>query len=239
MNKLRLFKRLGIGVVLFLLLGVALLLLSRSRDFQLFGKLVSHIDTAVPVVALTFDDGPSAQYTPDVLATLAHYQVKATFFVTGREASQHSAMTKAIVAAGHQLGNHSWSHPRLVFHSYAVIANEIEQTDAVIREAGYRGPIYFRPPYGKKLLLLPWYLKQHQRVTVTWNVEADSDLGADADTIAQRVISEVKPGSIVLLHVMYASREASRAALPSIIEGLRAKGYRLVTMAELLQDSQP
>lgn len=235
----RLLKRVGWWLLLVLLLSATLLLLARSRDFQLFGQLVSHLDTHEPVVALTFDDGPSEQFTPQVLAILARYQVKATFFVTGREASQHSTMAKAIVAAGHQLGNHSWSHPRLVFRSYAVITNEIERTDIAIRQAGYLGPIYFRPPYGKKLLLLPWYLKQHQRVTVTWNVEADADLGVDADTIAQQVVAQVKPGSIVLLHVMYASREASRAALPSIIEGLQAKGYRLVTMAEMLQDSQP
>ncbi|MDF0535417.1 polysaccharide deacetylase family protein [Shewanella sp. A32] len=231
-------KWLLISALILLVVIAALFLVSRSRNYQLFGDLVSHVDTDKPLVALTFDDGPSKRYTAEILAVLHQYQVHATFFVTGREASRHSAEAHAIVDAGHDLGNHSWSHSRMLLRSPSFIATEIELTDAVIRQAGYSGDIYFRPPYGKKLFLLPWYLASHHRTTVTWSMEPDSDLNADAHTIAQKVLAEVTPGSIILLHVMYASRDASRGALPLIIEGLQGKGYQLVTLSQLLMSAQ-
>ncbi|WP_228730444.1 polysaccharide deacetylase family protein [Shewanella yunxiaonensis] len=231
-------KWLLISALILLVVIAALFLVSRSRNYQLFGDLVSHVDTDKPLVALTFDDGPSKRYTAEILAVLNQYQVHATFFVTGREASRHSAEAHAIVDAGHDLGNHSWSHSRMLLRSPSFIATEIELTDAVIRQAGYSGDIYFRPPYGKKLFLLPWYLASHHRTTVTWNMEPDSDLNANAQTIAQKVLAEVTPGSIILLHVMYASRDASRGALPLIIEGIQGKGYQLVTLSQLLMSAQ-
>lgn len=210
--------------------------LSAARNFQLFGELVHRVDTTEKVIALTFDDGPSPQYTDAVLAVLAAYHVKATFFVTGAEAGRHLTQTQKLVTAGHQLGNHSFSHPRMLLLSPNRIADEITQTDAAIRQAGYLDDIVFRPPYGKKLFLLPWYLEKHHRLTVMWDLEPESDakLAKDARAMALHVIDNAKPGSIILLHVMYRSRETSRAALPLIIEGLQQQDYRFVTVHELL-----
>ena len=132
--------------------------LSSSVSFQLFGELIDKVDTEQKLVALTFDDGPTPHYTADILQLLDLYQVKATFFVTGTETQRYMTQAKQIVAAGHQLGNHSWSHQRMIFMSLDEIQREIEGTDQQIREAGYQGEILFRPPYGKKLVLLPWYL---------------------------------------------------------------------------------
>lgn len=214
----------------------ALWQLSAARSFQLFGELVHRVDTTEKVIALTFDDGPSPQYTDQVLAVLAAYHVKATFFVTGAEAGRHLTQTQKLVTAGHQLGNHSFSHPRMLLLSPNRIADEITQTDAVIRQAGYLDDIVFRPPYGKKLFFLPWYLEKHNRLTVMWDLEPESDakLAKDARAMAQHVIDNATPGSIILLHVMYRSRETSRAALPLIIEGLQQQDYRFVTINELL-----
>jgi len=121
--------------------------------------------------------------------------------------------------------------------SQTAIAKEIEQTDLLIRQAGYQGDIVFRPPYGKKLFGLPWYLQQHNRLTVMWDLEPESDaaLAKDARAMAQYVIANAKPGSIILLHVMYQSRQSSRDALPLIIAGLQQQGYRFVTVNTLLQ----
>jgi peptidoglycan/xylan/chitin deacetylase (PgdA/CDA1 family) len=227
-------------LILALLAGLAaaagLWQLSNARRFQLFGEIVARVATADPVVALTFDDGPTPRYTAEVLALLRAYDARATFFVTGREVAAHPDAARQIVADGHELGNHSYSHPRLVLKTPARIRDEVERTDAAIRRAGYEGPIHFRPPYGKKLVGLPLHLARTGRTTVMWDVEPESypAVAEDAGRIAAHVLERVRPGSIVLLHVMYDSRAASRAALPLILDGLRQRGYRPVTVSELL-----
>ncbi|WP_233080294.1 polysaccharide deacetylase family protein [Rheinheimera soli] len=210
--------------------------LSSSRQFQLFGTLVDKVDTEQKLVALTFDDGPTPQYTAGILQLLELYQVKATFFVTGAETQRYMTQAKQIVAAGHQLGNHSWFHNRMLLMSLDDISREIEGTDQQIREAGFQGDILFRPPYGKKLLMLPWYLASTNRTNIMWDIapETFDQDSEDPQSMATEVLEQVEPGSIVLLHLMYKNREASRTALPIIIKGLKAKGYRMVTVSELL-----
>ena len=124
----------------------------------------------------------------------------------------------------------------MVFMPLAEIQREIEGTDQQIREAGYQGEILFRPPYGKKLVLLPWYLAQNNRASMMWTIapETFDPNSEDAETMAQQVLEQVQPGSIILLHLMYKNREASRAALPLILKGLKEQGYKMVRMSDLL-----
>lgn len=138
----------------------------------------------------------------------------------------------AIVGAGHEIGNHSYSHRRMVLVSGDTAREEIERTDSEIRRAGYPGPISFRPPYGKKLWTLPHYLADHDRTTVTWDVEPDSAGGASREAIVADTLAETRPGSIILLHVMHGAE--SITAVPEIVDTLRAQGYRFVTVSELL-----
>ena len=223
-------------VLLLVVISYILWKLSASTEFQLFGTLIHKVETEQNLVALTFDDGPTPHYTASVLQILDLYQVKATFFVTGSETQRYMTQAKQIVAAGHQLGNHSWSHQRMMFMSLDEISREIEGTDQQIRAAGFEGEILFRPPYGKKLVLLPWYLAKMQRTSIMWDIapETFDESTEDAQTMASEVLQQVQPGSIVLLHLMYKNREASRAALPLIIKGLKDKGYRMVTVSDLL-----
>jgi peptidoglycan/xylan/chitin deacetylase (PgdA/CDA1 family) len=226
-----------VGILVVLVAGMAATrALARSRSFQLFGTLVARVDTPRRVVALTFDDGPSVRYLDDVLDPLAARGVKATFFVTGAEADGAPEATRRIVEAGHEVGNHTYSHARMIFKSPAFVRDEIERTDAAIRAAGFGGTIHFRPPFGYKLAVLPWHLAGTGRTTVTWDVEPDSypDVAATADGIARHVVERARPGSIVLLHVWYPVRRTSREAVPLIIEGLQAKGFRFVTVGELV-----
>ena len=162
--------------------------------------------------------------------------VRATFYLSGQECEQDPAMLRAIIAAGHELGNHTYSGRRMVFLSGATVADEIERTDAVFRAAGYEATTTFRPPGCKKLLTAPLYLAGSDRTTVTWDLEPDSieGISGDADAMVGYVAAGVRPGSIVLMHVMYDSREPSRVALPRIIEQLSSAGYRFVTVSELL-----
>jgi peptidoglycan/xylan/chitin deacetylase (PgdA/CDA1 family) len=219
---------------------VALWRISNSRTFQFFGRLTPRVNTAQKVVALTFDDGPTPEATEQILAALEQEHVHATFFVTGAELERNMAAGMKIVAAGHELGNHSYSHQRMVFVTPSFVEREVERTDELIRAAGYRGEIYFRPPYGKKLFALPYYLAKTGRQSVTWDVEPDSqpEMAADADRIAERALARTRPGSIILLHVMYTGRGASLKAVPKIIEGLRAQGYSFKTVAELLATAE-
>ena len=124
----------------------------------------------------------------------------------------------------------------MVLVSWETVRDEIERTDRLIRQAGYQGTIHFRPPGTKKLLLLPLYLSQTGRLDIIDDVEPESDpaIARSAAEIAERVLEQARPGSIILLHVMYPSREATRQALPEIIRGLKEKGYRFVTVSELL-----
>ncbi|NLU64055.1 polysaccharide deacetylase family protein [Rhodococcus sp. HNM0563] len=203
-----------------------------SRSTQLFGTLVDRVDTDEKVVALTLDDGPSP-LTPEVLQTLADADVPATFYVTGTEMAERPELGRAIVEAGHELGNHTATHRRMVFVGRDTVAEEIESTDAAIRDAGYDGEITFRPPYGKKLIALPRYLDEHDRTTVMWDVEPDS-ASSDTGEIVRTALEETRPGSIILLHVMYPSRTSSLEAIPDIVDGLRAEGYRFMTVSDLL-----
>jgi chitin deacetylase len=187
-------------------------------------------------VALTFDDGPTVEGAEQVLPLLAAENVHATFFVIGGELEQHMAEARKIVAAGHELGNHSYSHVRMILVSPTFVRQEVERTDELIRAAGYQGEIYFRPPYGKKLFTLPYYLAKTNRKSITWDVEPDSypEIAADSDKIMQYVLAKTQPGSIILLHVMYGKRNESLKAVPKIIAGLKAQGYSFKTVSELL-----
>lgn len=240
MNMLRLHwkKILGAMALGLVLLSVAGWQLARSRDFQLLGEIVPRVEIDKKLVALTFDDGPTPGFTEEILSTLKAHRVPATFFVTGKDLAKHPDLGKQIVRAGHELGNHSFNHKRMVFMAYDKVRQELESTESLIKQSGQDEPIYFRPPYTKKLFNLPLYLWLNQVVSITTDVEPDSypEIAASADNIADYVAAEVQPGSIVLLHVMYQSRATSMAAVPGIIQKLRQQGYEFVTVRELLAE---
>jgi chitin deacetylase len=222
----------------FLLLMCAMTLwqIGKSRTFQFFGVIVPRINTTEKVVALTFDDGPTVNGTSEILNVLDDLQVKATFFLIGSELEQNLAEGRKIVAAGHEVGNHSYSHVRMLLVSPSFVREEIEKTDRLIRASGYDKEIHFRPPYCKKLFALPWYLSRTGRKTITWDVEPDSNpkIAADATRIVEETRSTVRSGSIILLHAMYPNRQPSLQAVRGIIETLKQEGYRFATVSELL-----
>ncbi|OBP14748.1 hypothetical protein A5320_13570 [Rheinheimera sp. SA_1] len=223
-------------LVLMLFSSAALWRISSLTDFQMLGTLVHRVDTTEPLIALTFDDGPTPGKTEQILQILAAENIPATFFLTGSELEAHPHLLTQILAAGHQVGNHSYSHQRMLFKTPGFIAREIETTDALLKAGGAPEPYYFRPPYGKKLFLLPRYLAKHQRIAVTWDVAPENfpQLTQDPKLLAEYTVTHARAGSIILLHVMYDSRAATLQAVPAIIQGLKARGFRFVTVAELL-----
>ena len=201
------------SVVLLLAACFATYGLSRSRTYQLTGDLVSRVATAEKVVALTFDDGPGGS-TPEILDMLAAAGVSATFYLNGADVDRHPEYGAAIARAGHEIGNHTYTHRRMMFVAPGTVAREVETTDAAIARTGY--------------------LAERERTTGMWDVAPDSAGAPDTGRIVDETTANVRPGSIVLLHVMMPSRSASRAAVPRIIERLRAEGYRFVTVSDLL-----
>jgi len=214
--------------------------ISKSRTFQFFGDIVPRVNTRQKAVALTFDDGPTQGITEEVLSILNEGGVKATFFVIGEELERNLEEGRKIVAAGHELGNHTYSHKRMVLKTPSFIESEIERTDRLIRQAGYQSAIHFRPPFGKKLVLLPYFLARTSRKTITWDVEPDSypEIAADSSKIVAHTLEKTRPGSIILLHVMYKGREESLKAVKGVITGLKGEGYSFKTVSELLDTTE-
>lgn len=221
-------------LVVLLVVCFGLFKISKSRNFQFFGGLTSRIETDQKVVALTFDDAPTAR-TDEVLEILKQKDTRATFFAIGKAMEENPDQAKKIVEDGNQLANHSYSHQRFLLKSMSFTKNEIEKTNKLIRSAGYSGEIVFRPPNGKKLFILPWYLRQSKIKTMMWNVEPDTYVAGDTQKIVEYTLENTKPGSIILIHPFCESDcAADREALPQIIDGLRDRGYTFMTVNELI-----
>ncbi|MBT2646844.1 polysaccharide deacetylase family protein [Bacillus sp. ISL-34] len=229
MKKKLIFIGLGIMIVFLLLLGTYKLM--NSRTYQVFGGLTDNVDTNEKVVALTFDDGPSKNVN-QILPLLDKYNVKATFFLIGNEIEKYPEEAGKIAEAGHQIGNHTFSHRRMVFKSPSYIKTEIEKTDKLIQNSGYKGEIDVRPPNGKKIIGLPYYLNENDRETITWNLEPDSYYTSASDKV-EYVKENIKPGSIILMHPMYDDTGKELQAIEGILQELTNKGYRFVTVNEL------
>jgi len=197
----------------------------------LFGNITKQVETTQKVVALTFDDGPTENVNM-ILPLLEKYHAKATFFLIGEEIETHPDEAKKIVEQGHQIGNHTYSHNRMVFKTLSYYKKEIEKTDLLIRNTGFKGEIDVRPPNGKKLIGFPYYLKKHHRDTITWNLEPDSYYSLATDKV-NYVKENIEPGSIILIHPMYDKTDNTLQTIEGILQELSNEGYTFVTVNEL------
>ena len=234
----KLLKKLGLVFFLLALISTVLyglFLVSKARSFQFFGELIDRVETSEKVIALTFDDGPT-EFTDEILEILRKQDIKATFYLIGEDIEKYSDISRQIVEQGHEIGNHTYSHERMILKSQDFIEREIKETDRLIRDAGFQGEITFRPPTGKKFLGLPWYLSEHDIKTIMWDVEPDTYYLGDTEGITNFTVEKTKSGSIILLHPHCITKcQADRDALPKIIQGLQEKGFRFVTVSELLK----
>ncbi|WP_163103425.1 polysaccharide deacetylase family protein [Peribacillus alkalitolerans] len=228
--KMKLFF-IGIGLLLIFVIFFGTYKIMNLRSFQLLGGLTDKVETEQKVVALTFDDGPTENVN-QILPLLEKYNVKATFFLIGNEIEKHPEETKKLVNAGHQIGNHTYTHNRMVFKSPSYIKEEVEKTDKLIRDSGFKGEIDFRPPYGKKLIGLPYYLHKHNRETIMWNIEPDTFYTTATEKV-NYVKKNIEPGSIILMHPMQDQTGDELQAIEEILQELTNEGYSFVTVDEL------
>jgi peptidoglycan/xylan/chitin deacetylase (PgdA/CDA1 family) len=184
-------------------------------------------------VALTFDDGPSPQYTPRILAALTRLRVRATFFVIGYLAEANPDLVRRELRLGMSVGNHSYNHPEVPPFDQLpprLLGDEIALGGQVLSRLGAR-PRLFRPPGGSSSPALVRAAAALGQRVVLWSVDpADWSPGSSAKEITKRVLSAVRPGSIVILHDGGGDRSATLAALPAIVRGIRHRGLHLVAL---------
>jgi len=184
-------------------------------------------------VALTFDDGPGAM-TESVLRILRDQHVRATFFVVGQAIPQYPGFLRRMLRAGHVIGNHTWSHPTLTGEDPLMASGQITRTQTIVQQrTGFR-PCLFRAPYGINPPPVVDVAAGLSLNTVNWNVDPRDWAGGSAKEVVATTLQEIRPGSISVMHDG-TSRPTITTALPRIIRELRARGYRFVTVPELLQ----
>ena len=185
-----------------------------------------------PYIAMTFDDGPHATNTPKLLEMAAKRHIKLTFFVLGECVEQNPAVLQREVAEGHEIGNHSWSHPNLAKLSDEAVRSQLQRTqDIIVKTTGVK-PKLMRPPYGE--------LTKRQRIWVNhdfgykvilWDVDPLDWKRPGPNVVARRIIAGARPGSIILSHDIH---PPTIEAMPQVFDALLAKGFKFVTVSELL-----
>jgi peptidoglycan-N-acetylglucosamine deacetylase len=209
---------------------------------QIFGSTIFQGKTNQKVVALTFDDGPYGNVTNQILDILKNNQVKATFFVTGKNAQMYPDILKREVNEGHTIGNHSYDHSKLLAIEPAKkLKTNISNADNAIFSDIKVHPRFFRPPYGLKSPQMIRLLNNMGYKVILWDdATNDYNLNQSPEAITNQVLKKVKPGAIIDLHdgrdmhVNY-PRENLIKALPCIIDSLKAAGYQLVTLDQLIE----
>jgi len=184
-------------------------------------------------VALTFDDGPSA-YTQRILDTLQHQHVKATFFTLGNQLAEFPLPLQRAVADGHAIGDHTWNHADLATLSPRDVRSEIDDQATALQQVGIPRPRLFRPPYGAYDDQTLRIAASRKMLTVLWSVESSDYKATDPRAMAADVLAHVEPGAIILMHDGGGNRTVTSHALPLIIRGLKQRGYKMVTVPQLL-----
>jgi peptidoglycan/xylan/chitin deacetylase (PgdA/CDA1 family) len=190
-------------------------------------------------VALTFDDGPDPLWTPRIADLLAARGVRSTFFVVGQRAHAHPRAVRAVAQAGHEIASHGWSHASLWFCGPRRTETEVSRTQERLGEIAGTAPRFFRPPWGMVNASLFGALRRADLSCVFWSIQPEGLRARGADAQAAHVLARAHPGAIVDLHDadgVAGAPERLADALPTMIDGLRERGYTLTTVGELLAE---
>jgi peptidoglycan/xylan/chitin deacetylase (PgdA/CDA1 family) len=198
---------------------------------------VSSVHVDGPYIALTFDDGPNQKLTPRLLDLLAQHHIHVTFFVLGENLEQHPEVVQRAAREGHEIGNHSWSHPNLAKMADEGVRSQIKRTEeAIIGAIGSR-PVLFRPPYGSVTTHQKHFIHDELGYEIIlWDVDPLDWKEPGPSIVSSRILKETRPGSIVLSHDIHAQ---TIQAMPATLTELEAKGFKFVTVSELLKLQTP
>ncbi len=186
-----------------------------------------------PCVALTFDDGPSPTYTPQILSILKQHEARATFFMLGCWAVKHEDLVSRVAQAGHEIGNHSWSHPDCTKLSSSGMASQLHRWEGVVEPLTGKHARYFRPPYGASNGSVRATAGNLGYRIAMWTADTNDWRRPGADAIFNRACNGARDGAIILMHDGGGPRDQTVAAVRRLVPALQKKGYRLVTLSQL------
>lgn len=188
-------------------------------------------------IAFTFDDGPHATNTPRLLDLMKERKIRGTFYVVGQCVAEYPEIAKRIVEEGHEIASHSWSHPNLIPMSEASVRSQLERTHQVIKQATGVEPKTFRPPYGNfTQRQRNWANAIYGYKIALWDVDTLDWKHRNSARVEAVTLSETRPGSIILTHDIHKS---TIDAMPATFDGLLAKGFKFVTVSELIALDKP
>ncbi len=213
-------------------------LLKKDRKYyEARGEVVWEVPTQQKVMALTFDDGPNPNYTPQILQLLKQYKARATFFLVGSRVKSYPDIARRAAQEGHELANHTFRHPYMKRLSAEGIREEILKTQQMITDATGQKPHLFRPPGGYYNDRVVNTAKQEGFLVVMWSWHQDTRDWTDPGVrrIVNKVLKNARPGDIVLFHDHGGDRQQTVNALKEILPELKRQGYKFVTVSELLK----
>jgi len=199
---------------------------------------VFRVLTKQRMVALTFDDGPDPRWTPHVLDLLRQYHAHATFFEVGKNVAAHPDLVHAVLNDSNEVADHTWDHPDLDLMPAVMVSQEITQGADAITQAGAPAPKYFRPPKGLTDEAVGVLANANQYRTIFWDLclERFVDHTPDMRDAVDDMLTRVRPGSIILAHDGgIPDRTKTMKTLPMLLEGLKARGYKMVDVTQLLK----
>ncbi len=202
-----------------------------------FGRqdnVYSCVGTDEKIIALTFDDGPHPKYTDEILDVLGKYNVKATFFVIGKNAESYPKKLKRIADEGHEIGNHTYSHVTAGKSSKESFSLELEKTHGIIKKITGKDTVLFRPPTGYCNTTAVKVAAEMNYKIIVWTVDTKDWMHTGRDSIVKNVKSYATGGCIILFHDFISSPSPTPSALSALIPHLLSEGYRFVTVSELL-----
>lgn len=197
-----------------------------------FLKAYCEADTTEKVVALSFDDGPQAELTPEILDILQREKAPAAFFCIGKNITGNEHILKRIYAEGHVIGNHTYSHHFWFDMKLSGdMLKDMQEMDALMVNATGLHPRLFRPPYGVTNPNLARAVKAGNYLPVGWNIRSLDTVAKDEKALLQRILQQLKPGAVILLHD---TCRITADILPQLIRGIREQGYRLERIDKML-----
>lgn len=197
-------------------------------------KVYRSVSTDKKQIALTFDDGPHPKLTPRILKILAQYGISATFFMVGENVFNYPEAARAVIEAGHEVGNHTFTHPHLANLDEHAILDEIGKCEDALEELCEYRPHLLRTPQGALTPSLERCLLEDDYILVLWSLDTRDWDNKSTACIVQTVLDKVKPGDIILMHDFIGHNSKTPEALERIIPQLLSQGYEFVTVSELL-----
>jgi peptidoglycan/xylan/chitin deacetylase (PgdA/CDA1 family) len=214
---------------------------SMAPTGQWYGRTFTGLPRGSRQIALTYDDGPNDPHTLRLLEVLAKHEVRATFFVIGRYAKQRPDIVREIVAAGHVVGNHTFTHPLLIFKSEEEIRQELSACRSALQDVIGEPSNLFRPPFGGRRPAILRVVRELGMETVMWNVTGYDWNAPPAAVIERKVAKQIRGGDVILLHdgghkQMGADRSQTVIATDGIVTRFKAQGHEFVTVPRMMQE---